>query len=171
VYLADFDALNALTPTLAKHGFYIHSRNVYSVTYRTPTKPIDIWVIIKRKNPFFRCLGYKWLVDHVNFKTNYFETPVPLSWGGQTYYIPHNVEAYLQELYGPKWRQPQRDRHAGPRSQLSQWLNAPFVDFDMPGQFSGVNSVGTYKPWCSFLLKKYAPHSKLCQLFNHPDPS
>ncbi|MEK9727639.1 MAG: LicD family protein [Candidatus Margulisiibacteriota bacterium] len=171
VRLESFDELLELTDTLFKAGFYIQSRNMYCVTYgvTNTNKTIDVWVIVKRKNPFFRLLGYRWLVDHVNYKANYFESFQPTEFHQQTCFYPTPVEDYLCELYGEDWHIPQQNRHAGPRSILSQLLNAPFVDFKMPSQFSGDNIVGTYKPWFSILLKRFAPNSKLCQLFKHPE--
>ena len=171
VFLNDFNALHTLSTQLLSQGFYIKSRNMYCVTYSTTEQNylIDVWVIVKRKNPFFRLLGYRWLVDHVNFRSDYFSDIQTMTINEKTYLFPNHTETYLAELYGSDWKTPIKNRTAGPRSLLSQWLNAPFVDFKMPAQFSGDNSVGTYKPWVSYILKRFAPNSKLYTLFNHPN--
>lgn len=171
VFLTDFTAIYAIIPDLQQQGFYVKGRNMYCVTFAVSGGEylIDVWVIVKRKNPFFRLLGYRWLVDHVNFKSDYFSNCGRITINGVDHAVPNDVEAYLEELYGTEWKIPLKNRTAGPRSLLSQWLNAPFVDFKMPPQFSGDNSVGTFKPWFSFLLKRLAPNSRLCGLFKHPE--
>ena len=83
--------------------------------------------------------------------------------------IPRDSDSYLKMLYGECWQTPQKNRFAGPRGLLSQYINRLFVDFTLPHAFTGDDANATYKPWASKLLKRFFPNAKLTQLFKHPE--
>jgi hypothetical protein len=103
VFLPDFTLLYHALPDVHKQGFYIKARNMYCVTFGVNGADylIDVWVIVKQRNPFFRLLGYRWLVDHVNFKSDYFSHCGQITINGTDYAVPNPEEGYLAELFGP----------------------------------------------------------------------
>ncbi|RAP31432.1 hypothetical protein DID78_01185 [Candidatus Marinamargulisbacteria bacterium SCGC AG-343-D04] len=170
IFLEDLSKLFSCIPELLDNGYFISGRGLFQISFSLPNINfyIDIWPIKKVTNPFLRLFKMKWLCDHVYFKQDFFNTPESIQFLERNYLTPHPKELYLETVYGLDWRTPIKNRFSGPRGALSQYINKCFVDFPIPSQFSGDNSLGTFKPWVSYILKKFFPKSRISSMFNHP---
>ncbi len=171
IMLTDLNRLYQCVPELLANGFYISGRGTYQVCFSLPNISfyIDIWPIKKISNPLLKIWGFRWFCDHVYFKDNYFDSSESVMFQERAYYVPTPAAKYLERIYGKTWQTPIKHLYSGPRGKISQWVNALFVDFDVPIEFSGDNTTGTFKPWVSKILKNVCPHAKLSSLFKHPE--
>ena len=165
----DFLKLSKAVKKLESLGFFITSVARFTIRFELKGVPdgLDLWTIEQVKNPFVRLWGYKWLCDHVYYKQDYFSDSDSVIYDKNKYYVPSPVTNYLEGVFGKSWTVLIKDFYAGPRGLLSQWLSKPFVDFDVPMQFSG--SRGVYKPWVSRVIKRFFSKTSLMTEFKHPD--
>lgn len=170
IYIEDLEALWSCVDELLKEGIYISGRGKYQISFSLPNINfyIDIWPI-KKESLFMRVLGWHWHADHMSYRKKYFDNLQAVQFQNKTYYLPNPPEEYLEQVYGSDWRIPIKGRFSGVRGLLSQCINALFVDFPVPSQFSGDNSLGTYKPWVSQILKRWFPNLQITSLFKHPN--
>lgn len=170
IALSDLPAVRSCVPALLAAGFYISGRGNYQLTFSMPNSSfyIDIWPYKALSFPL-TVLGHRWLCDHVYYKADFFSNCQPFDYNGCRYYLPSPCEDYLETVFGANWRIPMAGCFSGPRGLISQWLNALFVEFPVPAAFSGEDSLGTYKPWVSKVLKTVCPNARIAQLFKHPE--
>jgi hypothetical protein len=159
-----------IMPKLEGLGIFSTEISDFHIRFEMPNSKMtmDIWTIEKVTNIFFRIFGFKWLVAYVYSREDYFSDPAVVKLWDKEYFAPSPVIKYIESLYGKNWRIPLERRLAVPRGYFSQLINKPFVDFEMPGPYSGAPELATFKPWVSKILKRFFPNSKITSLFKHP---
>ncbi|RAP31433.1 hypothetical protein DID78_01190 [Candidatus Marinamargulisbacteria bacterium SCGC AG-343-D04] len=170
IFFEDLLSFHNCLPELEKEGFYISKTKKFKIHINMPNTDfcIDLMPVKKIQNIFFKLFGYKWFCDMIYFKDNFFESPKKINFKSQVFFTPNPTELYLEKTYGKNWRTPIKNRNAHLRPVLSQIIIKYFVDFPVPLEFSGDNSLGTFKPWISKLLIKTCPNAKITSSYKHP---
>jgi hypothetical protein len=144
IYFEDAPRFYTAISDLKKEGFELVDICKWGAKFSIKRNDdyIDIYLIYKVKNPFYRLLGYRWKVSHGLFKADYYDHDVETEhrYLGQEFRIPNQVIAYLEEHYGKSWKIPIKDVHAEYTPLLSRLLYRlnPFIkrSKDMPSKFT-----------------------------------
>ena len=172
IHANEMETLSNKIKALEKTGIFIEEVTPSNLRLKIPgcEATFDLWIIYP-VNLYYKCLGYKWAYNNGLFKPNYFQLPATetATINGHTYPVPHTTESYLVEHYGETWRIPQKGMNAIYRGYLSQLINVLFFTSNMPAKFSGVNERLIFKPWASWILRRFFPNAKLTNKHQHPN--
>lgn len=171
IMVGDLDGFVLLREVFFEAGIYLNSRRDFFVSFLACGCEFgfEIWPIMKVTNPIYRLFGYRWLLGRVYYRDDWFGSPELFEFQGRSYWVPSPSDGYLKQLYGPQWKIPLEGHCSIPRPVFSRCLNWFFVSFDMPGQFSGMDHLGTFRPWMSWILLRFFPKASLSSRFRHPD--